>query len=515
MFDVAQRAMIRRWVGAGLAALVMLAAGAALAAPRLERERCAFRPPRGDRQRCYTLVVPENRDKPQGPQVRLKVAVLKARRALARDPVIYLAGGPGDAPLVAYNAGADPLAEGDWWNDTATIRRKRDVIILSERGAGGSTPDLDCFEPRDTRPARARRRAITEPQETDILLKCRADFDRRKIDLSRFTTPALADDAADLVTAMKLGKVNLYGISYGTRWALEVMRRHPDIVRSAVLDGVYPPEVNGEQNEPEIVRGVFEQLYADCASDELCRKRNPDLATVTRALITDADRAPVEVAMDLDDGAQTVKLDSTKLLLVLLFMMREGDAAMVPDTVTALSHGDRRLITRFAEDLEQEEGALTEGNAQQFGGLFNTIECRESWAAVDQAAREQAIQAGGIYSRTAQMSKLAAYCPVWRVPPAPPAERQPVESGIPTLLLSGGYDWLTPPAWGREAARHLSLSKHVIFRSQGHGVSAQDPCAARLRDEFVDAPDPRYPVSCRADTPLDFGAAAERVQALP
>jgi pimeloyl-ACP methyl ester carboxylesterase len=101
------------------------------------------------------------------------------------------------------------------------------------------------------------------------------------------------------------------------------------------------------------------------------------------------------------------------------------------------------------------------------------------------------------------------------VPVAPPSERQPVQSDIPTLLLSGGYDWLTPPAWGREAARHLSLSKHVIFRSQGHGVSAQDPCAARLRDEFFDAPDPRYPSSCRADMPLDFAAAAERVQALP
>ncbi|SJZ95994.1 alpha/beta hydrolase fold [Enhydrobacter aerosaccus] len=507
--------MIQRLFGAGLAAFLVLMAGAAVAGPRLERDRCVFKPPRGDRLECYTLIVPENREQPQGAEVRLKVAVLKARRALARDPVIYLAGGPGDSPLVAYNAGADPLAEGDWWNDTANIRRKRDVIIVSERGAGGSAPNLDCFEPRSTEPARAKRRAITEPQERDILLRCRADFDKRKIDLAMFTTPALADDVADLVKAMHLEKVNLYGISYGTRWALEVMRRHPEIVRSVVLDGVYPPQINGEQNEPEIVRGVFEQLYADCAADKLCRERNPNLATVTRTVIANADRNPIEVTLDLDDGARKVKLDSAKLLLILLHMMREGDASMVPETVTALSHGDRRLITQFAETLEDDEGALTEANAQQFGGLFNTIECRESWAAVDQAARDQAIQAGGVYSLSAQMSKLGAYCPVWRVPVAPPAERQPVVSEIPTLLLSGGYDWLTPSSWGREAARHLSLSRHIIFRAQGHGVSAQDQCAARLRDEFFEAPDPRYPPSCRADTPLDFAGAAERVNALP
>ena len=69
--------------------------------------------------------------------MRLKVAVLKAKRTAGADPVIYLAGGPGDAPLVASTAGADALAEGDWWNDTAVIRRRRDVIIMSQRGAGG------------------------------------------------------------------------------------------------------------------------------------------------------------------------------------------------------------------------------------------------------------------------------------------------------------------------------------------------------------------------------------------
>jgi pimeloyl-ACP methyl ester carboxylesterase len=507
--------MIRDWVCAGLAALLALAAVSALAAPKLERDRCVFKPPRGDRLECYTLVVPENREFPQGAEVRLKVAVLKARRAIARDPVIYLAGGPGDSPLVALNAGADPLAEGDWWADTATIRRKRDVIIISERGAGGSTPNLDCFEPRTTEAARARRRAITLPQERELLLKCRSEFDKRKVDVSQYTTPALADDVADLVTAMHLQKVNLYGISYGTRWALEVMRRHPDFIRSVVLDGVYPPQINGEQNEPEIVRTAFEQLYADCASDQLCRSRNPNLANNTRAAITEADARPINLTLDLDAGPQAARLDSAKLLLVLLHMMREGEAAMIPEAITALRNGDRRLITQFAEMLEDDEGALTEQNAQQFGGLFNTIECRESWAAVDQAAREQAVQAGGIYSLSAQMSRLGPYCPVWRVPVAPPAERQPVKSDLPTLLLSGGYDWLTPPSWGRDAAKYLSLSRHVIFRAQGHGVTAQDPCAARLRDEFIDAPDPRFPTSCRGDAPPDFAGAAERVKALP
>ena len=281
-----------------------------------------------------------------------------------------------------------------------------------------------------------------------------------------------------------------------------------------VLDGIYPPQVNGEQNEPEIVRNAFEQLYADCAADKLCRERNPDLAASVKAALEQADRKPIELVLQLDDAQQRVKLDGAKLLLVLLHMMREGDAALVPEAVTALKRGDKRLIKQFAEDLENDDGGLLEQNAQQFGGLFNTVECRETWAAVDQAARERAIQAGGVYALTTVLSKLPAYCPVWRVPTAPPTERQPVTAPVPTLLLSGGYDWLTPASWGREAARRLPESRHVIFRALGHGVSSQDSCAARLRDEFVDDPNPRWPLPCRADAAPDFAAAAERVKAL-
>ena len=163
--------------------------------------------------------------------------------------------------------------------------------------------------------------------------------------------------------------MNLYGISYGTRWALEIMRRHPGIVRSAVLDGVYPPQINGEQNEPEIVRTVFEQLYGECASDKLCRERNPDLAANVKAVLTQADRTPLQLTLALEDGPQVVKLDGAKLLLVLLHMMRQGEAALVPEAVTALKRGDKRLVKQFAEDLEEDDGGLLETNAQQFGGL--------------------------------------------------------------------------------------------------------------------------------------------------
>jgi pimeloyl-ACP methyl ester carboxylesterase len=508
--------MIRAWLGSLLALILVGSAGAAFAGPpRLEREKCVFRAPRGDRLECYTLVVPENREKPQGMEVRLKVAVLKAKRVVDADPLFYLAGGPGDSPLVASSAGADPLSEGDWWNDTANIRKRRDVVIISQRGAPGSLPSLDCFDSRASEAARARRRAMTEAQERDTLIRCRAEFERRKIDVSMYSTPALADDVADLAKLLKLPKINLYGISYGTRWGLEVMRRHPEIVRSAILDGVYPPQINGDQNEPEVVRAAFEQLAADCASDATCRDRNSDFSIAVKTIVDGANEAPIKLALRLADGTQQATLNGTRVMMVLMHMMRTGDAALVPEAISGVARGDFRVFKQFAEDFEDDEGGLLETNAQQFGGLFNTIECRETWAAIDLSARERAIGIGGIYGLDAKANKLPATCPVWNMPAAPPGERMPVKSDIPTLLLSGTYDWLTPPLWGKEAARHLSVSRHVVFRAQGHGVSSQDPCAARLRDEFLQNPDPRAVPPCKTNQPPDFTAAAERVKSLP
>ena len=132
-----------------LAFAALLVAGAVAAEPRLERERCTFKPPRGDRVECFVLIVPENRALPEGREVRLKVAILKAKRAAVADPVIYLSGGPGDAPLVASSAGADALSEADWWNDTRSVRVRGGFGYSAAEPHRGKSVERDCaFERR-------------------------------------------------------------------------------------------------------------------------------------------------------------------------------------------------------------------------------------------------------------------------------------------------------------------------------------------------------------------------------
>ena len=132
----------------------------------------------------------------------------------------------------------------------------------------------------------------------------------------------------------------------------------------------------------------------------------------------------------------------------------------------------------FAEDLESNDGGLLEQNAQQFDGLYNSIECRETWAAVDRTARRKQIEASGVYGLTAKTSKSPAFCPVWRVAPAPAAERQPVKAATPTLLLSGTFDWLTPPAWA--AKPRGTFHRRVMSCSAPRGMVWSSRTVARL-----------------------------------
>ncbi len=490
----------------------LLAGGAApvgaqeQALPRLEPHKCWFKTPRGASAVCHLLAVPESRAAPDRRTIRLPVAILKATGPRKQpDPVIYLSGGPGEAPLAAPAPGIDPLKDGDWWTSTAAIRRNRDFIFIGQRGAQLARPALQCDDIAGPRSLLSRfgSRIDTVEDERRAMVKCRAELERKGIDVAQYTTPALADDVADLARVLDLARVNLYGVSYGTRWALELMRRHPALVRAAVLDSVYPPHVNGDQEEAQSVRRVFDRLFQECGADAWCGGRYPNLRADLEALVARLDRAPARLRLKLAKGRTTASIDGTKAMLILLHVMRLGgdDVGRLPATIARAARGDYAALKVFAEDLEDSEGGIIDSPIEEMAGLYYSIECRETTAFVDRQARERAIAEAGIYGLVARANTGPALCPLWRVPAADRAEKRPVRSAIPTLLLSGAYDWLTPPAWAEAARRHLANARHVEFNAMGHAVTANDDCAETLLAQFIDAPDPGRAPACLGNNP--------------
>jgi pimeloyl-ACP methyl ester carboxylesterase len=89
-------------------------------------------------------------------------------------------------------------------------------------------------------------------------------------------------------------------------------------------------------------------------------------------------------------------------------------------------------------------------------------------------------------------------CRYWASGEAPAAFREPVESGLPTLLLAGEFDPVTPPEWGELAAETLSGSQLFIFPAIGHGVLDSHLCAAELVRAFLVEPEAPTPPNCLA-----------------
>jgi pimeloyl-ACP methyl ester carboxylesterase len=79
-------------------------------------------------------------------------------------------------------------------------------------------------------------------------------------------------------------------------------------------------------------------------------------------------------------------------------------------------------------------------------------------------------------------------CNSWGVRPPPPTENAPVVSTIPTLVLAGAYDPITPPVWGQRAAETLSTSYVYTFPNRGHGLSITGGCVSTIMRGFLANP---------------------------
>ena len=191
--------------------------------PRFEPAPCPKLPGAEElaKASCGYLVVSENRSRPTGRTIRLMVAKYPARSPEKRpDPVVYLAGGPGDiAPLEVNGFIA------------ADFIRDRDILVVSQRGAMFSEPALTCASIDEFNRAllglpfysEATKRAHLAATEA-----CHRHLAATGADLSAYNTSESAADFADLRKALGYDAWNIYGTSYGSYLAQTLMREHPE-----------------------------------------------------------------------------------------------------------------------------------------------------------------------------------------------------------------------------------------------------------------------------------------------
>jgi pimeloyl-ACP methyl ester carboxylesterase len=472
-----------------------------------EQSACPWPLPAGQKQdgvRCGFVVVPENRAKPEGRQVRLAIAVFKATAATGvLDPVVRLNGGPG-ASDVKY------LADYTVENGKPTQDR-HDIVFLDQRGTGLSEPSLQCPEWQDiliSSLAENLRADEDAARANAALLKCHDRLAPDGVDFSAYNSAASASDVVDVMSALGYGDYSIYGVSYGTRLALTVMRDHPEHVRSVVLDSTVPLQVNGLSAKAKDFEGALNTLFDGCNADAACHAAYPNPAQDFFDLVAKLNSEPVIVEPQDPATKKTARVVVNGDRLVEGTFQALYDTQLIPVLPFALeqiAHGNLALLNVLAEHAVFQFSDIS-------WGMFTSVNCHEETpfnteetvAQANKDVRKEIVDAApgrGVTSSAALQRELDL-CKAWGAGTADARENDAVSSDIPTLVFADEYDPITPPAWGALAAQTLSHSYVVEFPATGHGaLSGQYACAASIMAAFRENPSKQPDTSCAAAIP--------------
>ena len=417
--------------------------------------------------KCATLDVFENRETRLGRKIGMNVVVLPATaRIKEADPVFLFAGGPGQA---ATDLARESLAI------LGGLNAKRDIVLIDKRGTGKSnglgcnfgdlnTPDMIVPIKR-------------EQLSRKLLLECRDNLAKRA-DLKLYTTTIAMADIDEVRAALGYDRINLWGASYGTRAALEYLRRYPARVRSVVIDGVAPPSLAMPATFSRDASAVYEKMLAACAKEPGCANLYPQLKRLVEELLTSLDKQPRTIMLPDARTGIPREMPITKdgvLMAVFSSLYVPEMVALLPALLAHAKQGNYSPLmaatSSFADFADE----------KIFAGMRFSVVCAEDVPRVGISTKELAGDPfGGLFMR-----EFAKACEDWPRGKIATDFDQPVISDKPVLILSGGLDPVTPPSFGEEVKKNLSNSLHLVANNIGHGVSVRG-CAPRLIKKFVE-----------------------------
>jgi pimeloyl-ACP methyl ester carboxylesterase len=403
---------------------------------------------------CGRLRVASDPRQPHGRTISLRIAILPATQHPTAGALFYLEGGPGGAAtasVIRVNA------------DFARVGRARDLVLVDQRGTGGSDR-LAC-------PNRYVRGADADAVTT-FLRRC---FARLGANPRLYTTSVAADDLEAVRRALGYRQIDLYGGSYGATLAQAYVRRYPRSVRSIVLDSGSLPDVRIYDVAARNAERALDGLLGRCGDARACAHAYPDTRRQLGELLARSPRLvrfptgrvvlrPLDIAWTVDWLSESAT-----------------NAAIIPYAVSAAVHGDYTMLaTTYA-------GQLGGSNLEPLARLvpFWVTICSEPWAGFDPSAISRAGR--GSYLAAASLARARLFRRACRVVPK---GRVPANAGrvpvvhVPVLLLAGSADPLDPPANLRGWRRFFPQGRLIVVRGAGHGT-IEYACSQKLVARFV------------------------------
>ena len=420
---------------------------------------------------CGTFTVFENRAAANGRSLDIQVAVLPAvDETKEPDPIVYFAGGPGQSAIdsAALMRGIFREANG-----------KRDIVLVDQRGMGRSHP-LQCDDMEESLENEAGKMGLEEvlALSRELLQSCAASLGEDQ-NLKLYTQDLANADIHDILRALGYEKVNLFGISWGTRSALLYAHRYPEQVRSVILDGNLPLDNTAPLHAAADGDAALRALLDDCATDAACNAAFPDLrADFDRALARIGDGLSIALPNPLTGEPMEFLLTRDRFGDVLRTVLYSSEMSrLLPILIQKTADGDDRPFMGLSFLGAGMSSSMTIGAtlaifcAEEFGRM-------EPEDIDDALAEERQI---GVQ----MIQNLQNACSVWPTADVPSIYSEDVRSEAPALVLSGAVDPITPPRWGDRMATVLPNALHLTAPTVGHNVSPVG-CAPDLLKQFIE-----------------------------
>jgi pimeloyl-ACP methyl ester carboxylesterase len=453
---------------------------------------------------CGSVARPLDPGRPHGPRIKIGVRWLPASAGHPRgSALVAVEGGPGFPSIGSrgpYQALYGPLL------------RTRNLLLVDNRGTGRSG-FIGC---------RALQR-VADPGGTPGFARRAADcarkLNRRHVHASDlYGTSYAANDLSAVLRTLRLGRVDLYGDSYGTWFAQSFMARHPDQLHSVVLDSAYP--IRGlDVWRASVGDASRHALDAVCSRDLACASIAPGSATARLGELLEVVRSqPIAGATRDSNNSKARATVGPGGLADLVsdagpdpVVYRELDAS-----VRAALAGDQVPLLRLAAQSRSFDHYRYPAWIWS-AGLYFSVSCTDYPQLFDMRAsqavrrRQFAARIGTApdafspftpeeWLRKGSWAEDYYGCLEWpravhRAPPLPPHPR-PLPASIPILVLGGDIDTRTPladaqalaPTLG-EKVRFVTLANTTHVPGEGNGVRfAPTACARRIVRSFVQAP---------------------------
>ncbi|MEL6963596.1 MAG: alpha/beta hydrolase [Pseudomonadota bacterium] len=442
--------------------------------------------------------MPEHWDKPASRSIHLPVVTFHAKEGEpGREPVVLITGGPGERPYVRDAA----IVSRSWlpYLEVQPWSTNHDFIVVGLRGTNWTDANLDCPETRDPFSAFGTSSEAGQTNRSNTLYfetlgPCLERLAENH-DLDAYNSEQAARDIASLRIAMDVDQWSLLGVSYGTYVALKTIRDYPDGIKSVVLDSVAPIDNDWVNTQFRSLEQSLERVFQSCRESEICNRRFPNSREQLKGFLRKTEEENLEIKIDdySSYGGIFFPLTPSNTIQMLLHLtFSYPDYVFIPAFIDAL-HQD------YAQDFISSRVEKSLSFADEVArGAHMMYECNDSFYKIIDADRDS-IEDSYLTAEEANLEFLKAWrtlCERFASSPLPQDSYQAAVSDIPTLLLSGRFDSVTPPHDAIYAAKSLSNSYQFTFSNRSHSVlapslrdSVSSPgCPSRIVTAFLENP---------------------------